>query len=50
MDPIMIHYWIHGDFESKNIINRYEPNKNLDIHDNMYNFFKTLYPEIAAKY
>jgi len=50
MEPIMIHYWIHGDFESKNIINNYIPNKNLDIHQNIYDFFKKLYPNIADKY
>lgn len=50
MEPIMIHYWIHGDFESKNIINNYIPNKNLDIHQNIYDFFKKLYPNIADKF
>ena len=49
MDPVMIHYWIHGDFESKNVINQFTPNKNLNVHDNMYMFFKTLYPNIAKK-
>lgn len=49
-NPIMIHYWIHGDFESKNIIASYKPDKTKNIHDNMYMFFEKLYPKIAAKY
>jgi len=49
MNPIMIHYWIHGDFESKNLIERYKPDKNLDVNENIYMFFKTLYPNIVEK-
>lgn len=49
-NPIMIHYWIHGDFESKNIIASYKPDKTKNIHDNMYMFFEKLYPNIAVKY
>jgi hypothetical protein len=48
-NPIMIHYWIHGDFESKKILNIFRPAKNKNIHENIYVFFKTLYPNIAGK-
>tara|TARA_B100000795_G_scaffold2296_1_gene1590 strand:+ start:4132 stop:4956 length:825 start_codon:yes stop_codon:yes gene_type:complete len=50
MNPIMIHYWIHGDFESKNLINNFKINNKLDFNQNIYSFFKTLYPNIAIKY
>ena len=49
MNPIMIHYWIHGDFESKNLIDSYKPNKNLDVNENIFMFFRTLYPSIVEK-
>jgi hypothetical protein len=47
--PIMVHYWIHGDFESKQLLNTFRPAKNKNIHENIFAFFKTLYPTIAAK-
>lgn len=48
-NPIMVHYWIHGDFESKKLLNTFVTNKKENIHVNIYNFFKTLYPHIAKK-
>jgi hypothetical protein len=45
-NPIMIHYWIHGDFESKNLLKLFKPDATYDIHHNMYIFFKILYPNV----
>jgi len=49
MNTIMVHYWIHGDFESKILLNTFKVNKNINIHENIYIFFKTLYPNIEEK-
>jgi hypothetical protein len=48
-NPFMIHYWIHGDFESKRLLNIFKPDINQDIHHNMYIFFSILYTDIAKK-
>jgi len=48
-DPVMIHYWIHGDFESKNLLNVFKPDINYNIHNNMFAFFNILYNNIAKK-
>ena len=48
-NPYMIHYWIHGDFESKKMLNVFKPDINHDIHHNMYIFFNILYNDIAKK-
>jgi len=48
-DPVMIHYWIHGDFESKHLLNVFKPDINYDIHNNMFSFFNILYNNIAKK-
>jgi hypothetical protein len=48
-DTIMVHYWIHGDFESKELLTRFIPENNKTIHENMYRFFSQLYPNIAIK-
>ena len=48
-DTIMVHYWIHGDFESKALLSSFIPNMNNTIHENMYSFFSKLYPSIAKK-
>jgi len=50
MYPIMIHYWIHGDFESKNLLDTFKISKKLNFNENIYKFFSTLYPNIATKY
>ena len=48
-DTIMVHYWIHGDFESKTLLSSFIPDMNNTIHENMYSFFSKLYPNIANK-
>ena len=48
-DTIMVHYWIHGDFESKELLTRFIPENSKTIHENMYGFFSRLYPNIAIK-
>ena len=48
-DTIMVHYWIHGDFESKELLNTFYPDNNKTIHENIYGFFSKLYPNIAKK-
>ena len=48
-DTIMVHYWIHGDFESKALLSSFIPDMNNTIHKNMYSFFSKLYPNIANK-
>lgn len=46
-DSYMVHYWIHSDFESKEIIDKFLYNENVNIHDNVFTFFKELYPANA---
>ena len=48
-DTIMVHYWIHGDFESKALLTAFSPENNKTIHENMFGFFSKLYPDIAKK-
>jgi len=48
-DTIMVHYWIHGDFESKALLTEFSPENNKTIHENMFGFFSKLYPDIAKK-
>ena len=48
-DTIMVHYWIHGDFESKVLLNSFIPDINKTIHENIFSFFSNLYPSIAKK-
>jgi hypothetical protein len=48
-DTIMVHYWIHGDFESKALLTTFNPNFDKTIHETMYSFFSKLYPDIAKK-
>jgi hypothetical protein len=43
-DSYMVHYWIHSDFESKIIIDKFSYNEAHSIHDNVFTFFKELYP------
>lgn len=43
-DSYLVHYWIHSNFESKVIIEKFKVNKEESIHKNMYKFFKLLYP------
>jgi hypothetical protein len=46
-NTIMIHYWIHGDFESKELLKQFKYDNSKDIHKNVYTFFSTLYSENA---
>jgi hypothetical protein len=48
-NTIMVHYWIHGDFESRALLGSFVPEMNKTIHENMYGFFSRLYPHIAKK-
>jgi len=43
-DAYMVHYWIHSDFESKEKIDKFVCDDSRNIHENVYNFFKELYP------
>jgi hypothetical protein len=45
----MVHYWIHGDFESKALLTAFSPENKKTIHENMFGFFSKLYPDIAKK-
>ena len=42
-DSFMVHYWIHSDFESKEMIETFLYDNTCDIHTNVYRFFKNLY-------
>jgi hypothetical protein len=44
----MVHYWIHSNFEAKSILNTFIYDDNINIHKNIYNFFKTMYPNNRA--
>jgi mannosyltransferase OCH1-like enzyme len=48
-DAVMVHYWIHGDFESKIILDTFNIDNKKTIHQNIYCFFSNLYPSIAKK-
>jgi uncharacterized ubiquitin-like protein YukD len=39
-----VHYWIHSDFESKELLEKFDYDDNESIHSNVYRFFKILYP------
>ena len=43
-DSFMVHYWIHSNFEAKNIIYNFYYNDDKDIHENLGLFFQELYP------
>ncbi len=40
-----VHYWIHSDFESKELIDKFDIDNTKNIHQNIYDFFKKLYPD-----
>lgn len=44
-NTIMVHYWIHGDFESKTLLKCFKYDNGKDIQDNIYDFFSELYPK-----
>ena len=39
----MVHYWIHSNFEGKQLLYNYKCDEKYDIHRNIYIFFKKLY-------
>jgi hypothetical protein len=43
-DSFMVHLWIHSNFEGKNMLYTFNYNEKIDIHKNIYNFFKEMYP------
>lgn len=43
-DSYMVHYWIHSNFEAKNIIYNFKYNDNFTIHENLGLFFQQMYP------
>jgi len=43
-DAYTVHYWIHSDFESKELLEKYTFDDKRDFHENIYQFFKELYP------
>lgn len=45
---VMVHYWIHGDFESKKFLWEFKPDVSKDIQSNVYEFFCKLYPQNAS--
>lgn len=45
---IVTHLWIHCDFESKILLDTFVCDKNISIHDNIFNFFCQLYPTNAS--
>jgi len=42
-DAFMVHYWIHSNFESKELINNFSWNDEKNVNQNVYRFFQTLY-------
>lgn len=46
----MIHYWIHGDFESKQRLNSFRGNEQKSIHENVYDLLQPIYnlPDIRT--
>lgn len=47
---IMVHYWIHSDFESKELINSFKLDSTKNIHENIFKFFTLLYPNNYNKF
>ena len=43
-DSYMVHYWIHSNFEAKNIIYNFKYNDKYTIHENLGLFFQEMYP------
>jgi len=43
-DSYTVHYWIHSDFESKELLEKFQYEDDKSIHHNVYQFFKQLYP------
>jgi mannosyltransferase OCH1-like enzyme len=43
-EAFMVHYWIHSDFESKELLEKFDYKNDKDIHQNVIMFFRELYP------
>lgn len=39
----MVHYWIHSNFESADLLQKFDYNNEKSVNDNIYRFFKLLY-------
>jgi hypothetical protein len=46
----MVHYWIHGDFESRNLLEDFKCDAKNDVHEDVYQFFCKLYPDNAKMF
>jgi hypothetical protein len=42
---ILVHLWIHCDFEGKKLLDKFVCNNDISIHDNIFKFFSELYPQ-----
>ncbi len=40
----MVHYWIHSNFESREILEKFQYDESKDVHKNVLAFFRALYP------
>ena len=40
----LVHYWIHSDFESKELLEKFDYKDDENIHQNIIRFFRLLYP------
>lgn len=40
----LVHYWIHSDFESKELLDTFQYDNSKNIHQNVLRFFRELYP------
>ena len=43
-EAYIVHYWIHSDFESKELLEKFAYDDDKDIHKNVLAFFRELYP------
>lgn len=43
-DAYLVHYWIHSDFESKELLDKFQYDNTDDIHHNVLRFFRQVYP------
>jgi hypothetical protein len=40
----MVHYWIHSNFESREILEKFQYDESKDVNKNVLTFFRELYP------
>lgn len=43
-DAYLVHYWIHSDFESKELLEKFDYKDSETLHENILRFFRELYP------